>query len=625
MGLRRWQARRIGVEGVREFGMALIEYDLLTNPENAYSDFRYSLFIELFGTHFQPYVDDDGRPRIGAGIDLVTFMPAAASAILGALLNTSLLNQLQAVVNLSYSAGESALLQTRLDQVLQNFSSRPNNLPPTFEFTTDTQAKNVLSAALSSTEDSLGASNGIGVPFSQERAVVASLAHQGDSVANITDDMTLDLDRTEPWFEMRYINRSEGPPTDEEAARHFYQSAIFELYNDPSNVGFGEAADVGRAYTAHRATALAYEDDFDPQEIGMGNVLLGGHEQIASFLQPAIAAVAAHYFAEVVHADELLFVSASGGTLNGDNPADGFNSAKNDEDLIIGSAAADTVSGGAANDVLLGLGGGDRLAGDAGSDNLYGGQGVDTVIGGNGSDKLWGGGGSDLLKGGKGNDTYVLGGDDELDPDRGGNPAAVGAANTDKIVEAKRGGGVDTVIAQVNGGSLNLRNVEKFKLDADVTGNLTVKLNEFDAFALSAGNDELTLVINRLQKTAIDIKSGGGADVIHIEFEKGVDPSQVLDGKGLTARFQFTDLTDDDTIDLTSIGIKEIFTARDQIDDDTGFYLLAPGVKLDVMDGNRIEKTYNNYTDNWFVVKCGDDTPFGPEFIGDIDKTHFDI
>ena len=74
-----------------------------------------------------------------------------------------------------------------------------------------------------------------------------------------------------------------------------------------------------------------------------------------------------------------------------------------------------------------------------------------------------------------------------------------------------------------------------------------------------------------------------------------------------------------------SIGIKDIITNRDQITEDQGFYLLAPGAKLDLMDGNKIDKTYNNYTDNWFVVKCGDDTPFGPEFIGDIDKTHFDI
>jgi hypothetical protein len=605
-----------------ELGMAVIQYDLLANPENAYSEFRYGLFTELFGTHFQPYVDDDGRPRIGAAIDLVTFMPSAASAILGGFLGTSLLNQLQAVVNLPYSAGDSALLRSRLDQVLQNFGGRPTGMPTVFEFTTDAQAKSVLSDALSSIESSLGSANNVGIPLSQERAVVASLAHEGYGVGNILNDMTLDLDRTEPWFEMRYINGER--PTDEAAAARFYQSAIFELYNDPGNVGADEAKDVGRAYTAHRATALAYEDAFDPQAIGMGAVQLGGREQISSILQPAIAAIAAHYFAEVAHADELLFVSADGGTLKGDDAADGFNSAKNDEDLMVGSAVADTMSGGVAGDVLLGLAGNDRLTGDAGNDNLYGGEGADTLLGGSGNDKLWGGGGGDLLKGGKGKDTYILGGNDERDPDNGGNPGIVGAANTDRIVEARRGG-IDTVIAQVDGGSLNLRNVEKFRLDADVSGNLTVNLNEFDAFVLSGGNDEITLVINRLQKTPIDIKTGDGADVVHIEFEKGVDPSQVLNGKGLTARFQFTDLTDDDTIDLRSIGIRDIFTERSRIDDDTGFYLLAPGVKLDIMDGKRIDKTYNNYTDNWFVVKCGDDTPFGPEFIGNIDRTHFDI
>ena len=52
---------------------------------------------------------------------------------------------------------------------------------------------------------------------------------------------------------------------------------------------------------------------------------------------------------------------------------------------------------------------------------------------------------------------------------------------------------------------------------------------------------------------------------------------------------------------------------------------MAPHSKLDLMDGKQIDKTYNNYTDHWFVVKCGDDTPFGPEFIGNIDKGHFEI
>jgi hypothetical protein len=606
--------------------MAIV-YDLLTDTSAQYPDFRYDLFIDLFGRHFLPFVDDDGLPRIGADISLSTYLAAATSAIIGTTAPTALVTQLAAVVAQSYSPGDDALLQSRLNAVMVTWGIRTENsdFPQRFEFVNDAQAMATLAAAVSSIEAGLNSWRGVPFALSEERAVLVSLAHEGYNLTTIMDTLVLDGNRADPWFDIRYVTSTPLASLDtEEVAQRYYQSAIFELYNDPNSVGFDEAADVGRAYTARRATALTYEDAFDPQDVGMGDPSLGGREQIASFLQPAITAVAAHYFAEVAHADELLFVSANGGTLNGDDPADSFNSAKNDEDLIVGSAVSDILSGGDANDVLLGLGGDDRLAGDAGDDNLYGGEGVDILLGGMGNDKLWGGGDTDTLQGGKGNDTYVLGGDSELDPDLGGNPNAVGEINTDKVVEAKQGG-TDTVIAQINAGELNLRNVEKFKLDADVTGVLVVNLNEFDAFSLSGGNDELRLVINRLQKTPIDIKTGGGTDVVHIEFEPGVDPSQVLNGKGMTARFQFTDLTGDDTIDLTSIGIKKIFTERDHINNDKGFYLLAPGVKLDVMDGKHLEKTYNNYTDNWFVVKAGDDTPYGPEFIGNIDKGHFEI
>lgn len=602
--------------------MSVIEHDLLTNPENAYGDFRYILFTELFGPHFQPYVDESGRPRIGAGIDLVTFMPAAASAILGGFLNTFILDRLQIVSDLPYTAGDSLLLQSRLNQVLESAGDRLTGFPTIFEFSTDSQANSVLNTALAPIERNLSF---WGIPFSEERVVVATLAHQGDDISEIVYDMDVDRNRVDPWFEMRYVDRSQNEPTDDLAARHFYQSAIFELYNQPDVVGFAEAVDVGRAYTAHRATALSYEEHFDPQRLGMGNPQAGGYERISSFLQPAIAAVATYYFADVAHADELLFASVSGGTLMGDSPGDNFNNAKNDEDFIIGSSATDMALGGDAKDVILGLGGNDQLDGGIADDNLYGGEGADILTGGDGNDRLWGGGSSDILKGGSGNDIYILGGDNELDPDQGGNPDAIGNTNSDRIVEAKRAGGTDTVIAQVNGGSLNLRNVEKFKLYADVTGNFAVNLNEFHAFALSDGSDELTLVINRLQKTPINILTGKGADVIHIEFEKGVDPSQVLNGRGLTARLHFNDITEQDTIDLTSIGIKEIFTERDHINNDKGFYLLAPGVKLDVMEGKSIEKTYNNYTDHWFVVKCGDDTPYGPELIGEMNRGQFEI
>lgn len=607
--------------------MALIQYDLLSGTA-AYPDFRYELFTDLFGSSFTPYVDANGDPRIGPAIDLETYVAAATTAILGAPPASLLLSRLTTVVSQAYSNGDSALLQSRLDQVFVTWAAERelSNFPTRFEFITVAQEKQTLEAALLGIEQQLQSWGDVGIPLSEERAVVASLAHRGYDIFNIMETLVLEGDRIAPWMEIRYIERTDGgDPSDAAAARRYFQSAKFELYNDPNNVGFDEAADVGFAYTSQRKTILPYERSFDPESIGMGDATDGGKDAIATILQPAIKAVADHHLVELAHADELLFATGRGGIFYGDDPGDGFNSAKNDDDLIVSAfSLPGTIIGGEGQDVIISLAGNDRLEGGIGNDNLYGGEGADVLVGGGGNDKLWGGGGIDVLQGGKGSDTYILGGNAELGPDNGGSPLQVGAANGDKIVEAKRSG-VDTVIVQVNNGDFNFRNVEKFVLSSDVTGNISVNLNEFDIFTLSAGNDELTLVINRLQKKPIDIVTGGGNDTVHIEFEPGVDPSQVLDGKGLTARFRFTDLTAGDTIDLTSIGITDIITMRDQITVDKGFYLLAPGVKLDLMDGNKIEKTYNNYTDNWFVVKCGDDTPFGPEFMGNINSAHFDI
>lgn len=608
--------------------MALIEYDLLENPAEAYPDFRYEVFTDLFGKNFTPYVDANGVPRIGPAIDLLNYVEETATAILGAPPEAELFGRLADAVGKSYSGGQSQLLQNRLDAVMTGWASENGlaNFPRTFEFANAAQAKVALAAALVDVESLLGNWGDVGIPLSDERAVVASLYFRGVDISGIMESLVSDGDRISAWMQIRYIDRDDGTePSDAGAARRYFQSAMFELYNDPASVGYDEAVDVGDAYGGLRSTILDYEKDFDPAKIGIGDKKDGGQSGIAAFLQPAIEAVADHYFAEVRRADELLFASGRAQIFYGDDPADNFNSRNNDDDFIVSTLSFPlTIVGGVGDDVVVALGGSDRLEGGDGNDNLYGGTGADVLLGGSGSDKLWGGGGTDRLEGGKGNDAYILGGDAELDPDSGGSPSAIGDASTDVIVEGKDSG-IDTVVVQVNTGDFNLRHIEKFRMSADMTGNITINLNEFDAFTLSTGDDELTLVINRLQKTPIDIRTNAGSDTVLIEFEPGVDPSQVLDGKGLTARFKFTDLTAADTIDLTSIGILDIITNRDQITSDTGFYLLAPGAKLDLMDGNKIDKTYNNYTDNWFVVKCGNDTPFGPEFIGNIDKSHFDI
>jgi Ca2+-binding RTX toxin-like protein len=74
-------------------------------------------------------------------------------------------------------------------------------------------------------------------------------------------------------------------------------------------------------------------------------------------------------------------------------------------DVIRGTAAANTIDGGGGNDRICGGGGTDTLIGGAGNDRLLGEAGVDTLNGGIGNDVLIGGNHADRLNGQSGNDT----------------------------------------------------------------------------------------------------------------------------------------------------------------------------------------------------------------------------
>lgn len=610
--------------------MAFIEFDDLNSRR--YQDFRFDLMTDLWGDSFKPYVDHDGIARIGPGIALSSYLEEVTRAITGVYYDDDLLAQLAVKVAMPYDSGDTALLRQRLNTIMADWASS-NELPSRFgrfQFANDAQSREALDASMRYVESALDGWGDIGVVRSEERAVIASLFQEGID-STLQDDIMNDLfngDRQAVWFDIRYMNSGfEGsvPSAGKEiAARRYRQSEVFELYNDPGDVDRDEAEDVGMAYTANRASILPYEKRYDADDLLPGGKALGGSHGIVGHLQPAIKAIADVYDLDIGRMEELLYVTQRSGTFFGDRPGQDFNSRKNDDDLILGTLERDTINGGVGDDVIAGRAGDDRLIGGKGNDGLYGGEGRDRLEGGDGNDLLDGGGGRDRLDGGRGNDRYILGRNDELDPDDDGTSTLKGSDNDDAIVEAKNGG-IDTVILEVRSGNFDFRNVEVFRMAGNAGGTYTVKLNDIDRFQLSGGNDDLTLVINRLQKQPIMIETGGGRDDIHIRFANGVDPSQVLDGKGLTARFRFDDLSANDTIDLTSIGIREIITGRDSVDVDTGYYLLAPGAKLDLMDGKQVEKTYNNYTDNWFVVKLGDNTPYGPEFIGDIDKSHFDI
>jgi len=615
--------------------MAMIDYDALT--PSAYLTFRFEVMKAVWGTAEKPQVDADGTPRIGTHIDLRTNLVLVAEKILGPGVDTDLLARLSVEVSKSYTNDQDSLLQTRLNAVLKEWAQTEDpTIPRKFQFANEAQMRSVLNSC-SETPDVEGEFDARSADFDfsnlEERAAIVSMAYEeADLLDNGVMDALLDgTNRFNAWYALRYdCNDGVGAADRQQTAlRRYIQSDYFELYNDPQHVSFAEARQVARGYQNHRGQILSYEDKYHPDAAANGAPAAGGplDGAINAHLQPAIRQIARTYDLAVGHLEEVLFVQRT--SLNGDGTR--FDSRKNDDDLLIGDDRNNSINGQQGNDAMAGLGGKDTLKGGDGNDTLNGGDGNDRLAGNDGNDRLTGGAGRDTLTGGRGNDSYTLsvksssaGGDAEVP---GGAPpadrAAAGGANDDTIVEAANGG-TDTVTIDMKG-SFDIRNVEFMRMTGDVAGGVSMALNQFDRFSLSAQSDNLTLVINKLQKDPIDIITHGGADTVRIKFAAGVDPSQVLDHKGLTARFDFADLSANDTIDLTSIGIRKIVMRDLDIGADQGFYLMAPDAQLHLIRNGNETKTYTNDTSSWFVVRCGDDTPYGPEFIGNVHRDNFDI
>ncbi len=114
----------------------------------------------------------------------------------------------------------------------------------------------------------------------------------------------------------------------------------------------------------------------------------------------------------LVTADHLKPVECAGITLTSVIAGSGvFNGVGNTNELIVGSATADTVNGLLGDDCIVLGGGADSANGAAGADIILGQAGNDTLNGGPGNDELFGGAGDDELDGDAGIDVCTGGGD----------------------------------------------------------------------------------------------------------------------------------------------------------------------------------------------------------------------
>ncbi|WP_225009931.1 calcium-binding protein [Novosphingobium percolationis] len=184
-------------------------------------------------------------------------------------------------------------------------------------------------------------------------------------------------------------------------------------------------------------------------------------------------------------------------------------------DLSAGTAkgeGADTLSGvenvivGGGNDVVTGSADANTLAGGAGNDALTGGGGNDVLIGGLGNDTLYGGDGDDSVDAGTGNDLIVGG-------DGAGNDRYAGGAGIDtiKYTSAKAG-----IIVDLSAAS----NQARSKGSVDAAG---------------IGVDQLAGIENVIAGNYGDTVTGNGS----ANTLRGMGGNDVLTGKGGADRFVF--------------------------------------------------------------------------------------
>ena len=162
-----------------------------------------------------------------------------------------------------------------------------------------------------------------------------------------------------------------------------------------------------------------------------------------------------------------------------------------DENAILrGTAAAETLTGSSKSDTVFGLAGDDNISGLAGDDHLQGGDGNDTMAGGDGMDRLMGEAGDDRLSGGAESDELMGGdGDDYLDEG-----AAHGMLNGGMGDDTLVGGtGADAFMASMDSG-------HDVVLDFEATGDAQ---GAFDHIAFMEGIQPADVVVRDTAEGAL--------------------------------------------------------------------------------------------------------------------------
>jgi Ca2+-binding RTX toxin-like protein len=243
--------------------------------------------------------------------------------------------------------------------------------------------------------------------------------------------------RAEAWYQIRYGWGELNPKFNAGwAARHYMESTVFGLYNDPNDVTVDEAKSVITMFNSHRETKI-YEregkygvlatgvkglrDMINTDPKGAANkkaeylvaMSTAGMDKIPTIVEALTPA----YKAFVSYADGLIGSGVPSIDIGIISNAAAIYFTGDDATGKVLSAVRDDkrVGNNLSNNLLVGGSGNDSLTGGAGCDFLIGSAGNDVLDGGTENDTLVGGAGDDTLKGGAGDDKYYIGKDEGND------------------------------------------------------------------------------------------------------------------------------------------------------------------------------------------------------------------
>ncbi len=208
------------------------------------------------------------------------------------------------------------------------------------------------------------------------------------------------------------------------------------------------------------------------------------------------------------------------------------------DELIVGTAGANTLTGEAGIDFMFGGAGADTLNGGDGDDLLSGGADNDALNGGEGDDQLDGGAGNDALNGGNGNDRYQIteltGGDDTVTDSGGTDDVLVwnSGASSNTHIDVSRGGvsttNANLIVKVYQDGVLKQTNtiIGQFSNTAStattIIGTAIAPAGAIEGIYI-ADDSQYLKIVNGLTGTASDELIVGTAGANTLTGEAGID------------------------------------------------------------------------------------------------------